>query len=167
MTPSSGVSLGPKGELQALFGRNEVIEVYSVRSKVDLDPTHLAAELFRRRIVVGHRRAEFVADIAGLIGREYHGLRHLHPAFADFAAVHVERDRASFREPAAVVLELHPNLMSARRDRRGALDRVPVHAVKVIAVFRLASLGVEAPAADDSAKGDDDAFGAGRGHDNL
>ncbi len=87
----------------------------------------------------------------------------LHPAFADFAAVDVECDRAALREAAAVIVELHPHLMRARRDRRGAFDRVAVHAVKVVAIFRLAALGVEAPAADDSAERDDDAFGPGGG----
>jgi len=32
--------------VQALFGRNEVIEIHGVLAKVDLDPTHLAAEFF-------------------------------------------------------------------------------------------------------------------------
>src|SRR5208282_2788854 len=99
MTPFAA-SLGPQGELQALFRRNEVIEIHGVLAEVDLDPTHLAAELLWRRIVVGYWRAKFVADIAGLVGREHHGLRHIDPAFADFAAVHVKSHRPALREPA-------------------------------------------------------------------
>jgi predicted DNA-binding protein (UPF0278 family) len=40
-----------------------------VKSDIDLDPLHLAAEL-ARAVVGGQRGAELMADVAGLVGGE-------------------------------------------------------------------------------------------------
>ncbi len=57
--------------------------------------------------------------------------------------------------------------MRTWRDRRRAFDRVAVNAVEVIAILRLAILGVKAPATGESALGDDYPLGPGPRHDYL
>ena len=38
-------------EVQAIFGRDKVIEIHTILSEIDLHPAHFAAELLVRRIV--------------------------------------------------------------------------------------------------------------------
>ena len=131
-----------------------MIEIHGILAEVDLDPVHLAAELRASRSDSRRSPANRIRLPTSQVSsaEKIDGLGLIHAPFAGLLAVHVQRDRAALRQAAAVVLELHPHLVRARRDRRRALDRVPVHAVEVVAVLRLAILGVEAPAANDPAR---------------
>ena len=103
-------------------GDDQVVVV--VLLQVDLDPVHLAAELVAARAVVRrHRRAVLLADVAGLVAREGHRHGLLDAALADRLAVHEERHAAALGQAAAVVLELHPHLVLAGRDRLCRLRR--------------------------------------------
>ena len=62
-------------------------------------------------IVLGHRCTEFVADVQGFVGGEDHRLGLIHAAFAGLLATDVQCDSAALGETAAVVLELHPDVV--------------------------------------------------------
>ena len=79
-------------------------------------------------------------------------------------AVDVQLDVAALGETAAVVGELHPHLVRARRDRGIAFDLEALEAEQVVAVRRAPIFGVEAPAGEGAALGDDHAVGAALGH---
>src|SRR6266404_702505 len=138
-----------------------MIEIHGIFADVDLNPIHLAAKpVTPRSIVCARRRTSLKADVKGLVGGKDYGLGLLHTALADLLAVHEQCHGAALRQAASVVFELHPYLMCPRRNPRRTFDRVPVHAIEVVVVFRLAVFGVEAPAANDSAHRDDYAFRA-------
>ncbi len=148
---------------ESLLRRDHVIVI--VLLEVDLHPVHFAAELVAGRPVVRrHWRAGLLADVAGLVSGERHRHGPLDAALADGLAVDVERHAAALGDTAAVVLELHPHLVIPGRDRLRRLDERHVDAEEVVAVLQLAALGVEAPAVDAAALGDDDALGAGLRH---
>ena len=86
---------------------------------------------------------------------------------ADLDAVVVQRHVAALRQPAAVVGELHPDLMCALRDRLLGLGRELPDAEQVVDEARRAVLGVERPAPEAPALGDDRAVGRAIGHDDL
>src|SRR4029078_12494533 len=77
----------------------------------------------------------------------------------DGRAVEVEGDRAALREPAAVVRELHPDLVLSGGDRGLAIDLELLETEQVVAVGRAAILRVDGPAAERSALRDHDAVG--------
>jgi hypothetical protein len=117
--------------------------------------------LLRGPVVLRHHRAALHADVAGVVGGEDHRRGSGHPALADPVAVQEQRDVAALAEPAAVIGELHPHLMLPGRYHPVALDVEALHAEQVVAVPGLPVLGVQAPAADAAALGDDDPLGAG------
>ena len=88
-------------------------------------------------------------------------------SLADLLAVGVERHLAAFAQAAAGVGELHAHLMLAGWNRRGRFDHEVLEATPVVAVLELAALGVETPAADVRALGDDDALGSLLRHHDL
>jgi hypothetical protein len=53
---------------------------------------------------------------ASLIGGVIHRLGLIDSAFSNRFAVMAQRNVSAFRQPAAVVLEFHPDLVLARRD---------------------------------------------------
>jgi hypothetical protein len=63
----------------------------------------------------------------------------------------------------AVIGELHPHLMPPRWELAVGLDVEALDAEQVVAVLGHAVMGVEAPAADAAALGDDHPLGAGLG----
>ncbi len=85
----------------------------------------------------------------------------------DRLAVVVERDVAALGEAAAVVFELHPDLVLAGRDRLVGFGEVVLDAEEVVAVLELAVLDVERPATDRAALRDDHALGAAFRHVDL
>src|SRR6185436_20497421 len=90
--------------------------------EIDLHPVDLAAELVAAGAVVRrNRRSGFLPDVAGLVAREDHRRGHLDTPFSVLLAVNVERDRAALGQAAAVVLELHAELMLAGREGLAAL----------------------------------------------
>ena len=69
-----------------------------------------------RAVVAGaHGGAGLVADVGGLVGGEDHGLRRSDPARPHRGAVVEQRDVAALGQSAAVVRELHPDLVLAGR----------------------------------------------------
>ena len=120
-------------------------------AEIDLNPVHFAAEFLVRRIIVGNWRAEVISYVTGLVGGEDHWLCMVYSAFARLLPVHIERNRSALRQTTSVIRKLHAYLVCTRWDRYSALNRVPVHAIEVVAVLRLSILCVETPAADDSA----------------
>ena len=82
-------------------------------------------------------------------------------------AVDEERDVAALAEAATVVGELHPHLVLPAGIVPVAIDLEPLQAEEVVAVRRLAVRDVEREAAERAALGDDHAFGAAVGHDDL
>ena len=112
-------------------------------------------------VVVADRRGAVGADVGGLVGREDHRHGHLDPARRRPLSPSTKSvDVAALAESAAVVGELHPHLVLARRDRLVAVDLEPLEAEEVVAVGRPALVEVEAPAAEGAALGDDHARGA-------
>src|SRR5215207_1734932 len=96
-------------------------------------------------VVVWHRGEGVAADVGVLIPEgDPFGL--LDPALTDRPAVQVEGDGAALGEPAAVVGELHPHLMLARRDRLLGADDELLEAEQVVAEGRPAVFEVERPA---------------------
>ena len=71
--------------------------------------------------------------------------------FADLVPVEEQGDGAALAEASTVVGELHPDLVLARRDRRVTVDLEQLQAEQVVAIGRLALLGVERPAAERAA----------------
>src|SRR5271154_208220 len=99
------------------------------------------------------------ADIASLIGGVAHRLGLFDPAFADRFAIVIERYVTAFGEAAAVVLELHTDLMFACRNRRTGFGEIMFDAEEVVAIFQLAVLYVKGPATDGASLRDDHALG--------
>ena len=125
---------------------------------------HSAAEVVVAERVVGADRGTGVAaDVAGFVYREDEGHGPFDAAFAVFMAVEEEGDGAALAETAAVVGELDAELVAAGGDRRLAFDVCDLDTGAVVAVFELALVGVEAPAAELTTLGDDDALGAASG----
>src|SRR6185312_6160445 len=161
-------SLPRHRDAQALVGRDQVVGVLGVFAEVDLNPFDAAVEgVVARPVVVAHRRRVVRADVGRLVAGEDHGHGSLDAAFARLGSVDVQRDRATLREPASVVGELHPHLVRPGREGGAALDLEALQAEQVVAVRRLPGLGVEAPAGERAALGDDDALGAVLGDDDL
>lgn len=48
-------SLRSHGKAQALFWRDEMLKPDGIRADIDLNPIHIPAERFARRIIEGHR----------------------------------------------------------------------------------------------------------------
>ena len=69
----------------------------------------------------------------------------------------VESDGAAFAQPTAVIGELHANLVAAGGDRVVGLDGELLDAENVVHELGFAVLGVQAPAAETAALGDDHA----------
>src|SRR4029079_9480160 len=116
-------SLAGYGDPVALLGRDQVVRVLGVVAQVDLDPPDVAVELaVVGSVVVAHRRGRVDPDVGRLVARERHGFRALDAALPDRGAVEVERHRATLREAAAVVRELHPDLVLPCRDRGVPVD---------------------------------------------
>ena len=91
----------------------------------------------------------------------------LDAALADRLAVVVQGDVAALGQTAAVVGEFHPDLVLAGGDGLVGGDDVVLDAEEVVAVLQPALVGVERPAADAAALGDDDAVGARLWHDDV
>ena len=113
------------------------------------------------------RRAAVLADIAAVVGGEDHRQRGVDLPLAGLLAVDEERRLAALAQAAAGVGELHAHLVLAGRDRLLGPDDEVLQAAPVVAVLELAVLGVQAPAADVRALGDDHAFGALLRHHDL
>ena len=73
------------------------------------------------RVLVADAGAGVAADVGGLVAGEDHRNGCVDAAVADLVAVDVERDGRALGETAAVVVELHPHLVVARRERLGRL----------------------------------------------
>src|SRR6476469_665684 len=110
--------LAGHGDAEAFVGVDVVVVV--VGAEVDLDPVDLAGESAGFGGVVGADGcAGFVADVGGFVAGEDHWLGGGDAAGADGVAVVVEGDVAAFGEAAAVVGELHADLVGAGGDRFG------------------------------------------------
>src|SRR5258708_5687616 len=125
-----------------------------VKPDIDLYPVDLPGELLLA-IVGGHRRTELVSDIHGLVGGEEECLRALDSATPGGFAVDVERHFAPLGDSSAVVGELCPDLMMPRRDLTIAFDVPGFQPEEVVAVLRLARLGIEAEPPSDASLGHD------------
>src|SRR5690348_17557013 len=111
------------GELPAFLGCDEVVVVVRVFAEVDLDPFDAAVELgISGSVVVADAGAQVGADIGLVVRGEDHRLGPLDPSPAGLLAVDVERDGATLAETAAVIGELHPDLVLPGRDRAVAFD---------------------------------------------
>src|SRR5215212_3614817 len=160
--------LAGHGDPQPLLRRDEMVQEFGVVAQVDLDPAHPAGEgAVFGAIVVADRGSAVAADVGGLIGREQHRLGRLNAALADLLAVDVEGDGAALGQPAAVISELGADLMLARRDRPVADDLEPLQPEQVVAIGRPATGGVQAPATEGAALGDDHPGGAAVRDDQL
>src|SRR3954447_3071083 len=147
-------------DAQAFLGRDEVIGVVCVVAEVDLHPVDRTGEdAAFACVVVAHRGSAISSDICGLICGEDQRHGCLDAAFTGLVAVEIERDSAALRRAAAVIGELHPHLMRARRDRGVGLDLEALQAEQVVAVRRTATFCVQAPTGERAALGKDDAFG--------
>src|SRR5688572_24679689 len=111
------------------------------------------------RVIRGHERPAFVADIGGLLCGEGQRLSVLYTPAADALPIVIQRNGSALTKTAAVIGELCPYLTSARRQRLLRFRAIALKAEVVVDEVRLAVLGVEAPAAEPSALSDDDAFG--------
>ena len=112
LTPLLAGQLAGHGDPHPLLGVDEVVVV--VVAEVELDPGDLAGEPARVSGVVGRDRgAGLVADVGRLVGREDHRLGELDATGAHGCAVVVQRDAATLGQAAAVVGELHPQLVVA------------------------------------------------------
>ena len=128
--------------------------------EIDLHPVDLTRELVMAIAVVGrYRRTGFLADVAGFIEGEGHRHGDVDPPFTRRFAVDEEMNDAALAQAAAIVLELHPELVLAGSDRGGALGEESLDAEEVVTVLQPPVLRVQAPAADAAALRDDDAFG--------
>src|SRR5215212_6480176 len=160
--------LAGHGDPQPLLRRDEMVQVFGVVAQVDLDPAHPAGEgAVFGAIVVADRGTAVAADVGGLIRREQHRLGPRNAALADLLTINEQGDGAALGQPAAVVGELHPQLMLARRDRPVADDLEPLQPEQVVAIGRPATGGVQAPATEGAALGDDHPGGAAVRDDQL
>src|SRR4029077_19570402 len=91
----------------------------------------------------------------------------LDPSFAHGFAVVIESHVTALGEAAAVVFELHPHLMLARRDGLLGHGEEIVDAEEIVAIFELAFVAVEGPAAGLATLRDDHALGAAFGNRDL
>src|SRR4029077_4383620 len=115
----------------------------------DLDTLDATGELVATwSIILRDGRSRIAANVAAIVGREDHCGRGRNLACAHLLAVDVEGCGPAFAETATRVGELHPYLVIARRQGIACLDIEMLHAKQVVAVFQLAALHVEAPAAD-------------------
>src|ERR1700746_479465 len=99
-------------------------------------------------VVLGHGGAAVLADVAAVVGGEDHRLGHWDDPFADLLAVDVERHVSALTEAAAGVGKLHADLVLARRQCPRGFNIKVIPPRHVVAIFELAVLGIEAPAAD-------------------
>ena len=98
-------------------------------AEVDLHPLHPTREMdLLGAKVIGDRCRRVAADIGGLIRREQHRDRCVHPPFTHPVAVDVERDVAAFAKASAVVGELDPHLMLPGGQRLFAVHLELLHA---------------------------------------
>src|ERR1017187_5797200 len=75
--------------LETLFRGDQVIVI--ILLQINLDPVHFAAELIVFWVIVGcNGRTGSLADIAGLVCREYHRYRCIYAAFTDFRSIEVQ-----------------------------------------------------------------------------
>src|SRR5262245_23817304 len=104
----------------------------AVETRFHLDPLDRASEgiRFARRVVVGNGR-EVVATDVGVLVAETDRLGSLDASVADLDAVGEQGDGSAFAHPAAVVRELHANLVLAVRNRGVASYVRPVEAEQV------------------------------------
>ena|SRR5437870_3198888 len=97
--------------------------------------------------------------IAGLFSK-CERFRLLDAAFPGLVAVDEEGHLPTLRDTTAVIGELHPELMLARRKGVRTLDVGLLQAEKVVTVLRLAILRVQAPTHGDAAHGRNNVKGA-------
>ena len=95
-----------------------------------------------------------------LVGGEDHRHGVLDATLADLVAVDVERDVAALGQSAAVVGELHADLVLAGGDGLLPVDLEALEAEEVVAVGRAPLVEVEAPAGVGAALGDDHSLAA-------
>src|SRR5512145_373013 len=97
------------------------------------------------RVIRGHDRPAFVADIGGLLCGEGQRLSVLDTPAADALSIVIQRNGSALAKTAAVISKLGPYLMSARRQRFLRFRAIALKAEVVVDEVRLALLGVEAP----------------------
>ena len=103
-------------DADAFLRVDEVVVV--VDADVELDPVDLSGEAAAiGGVVGGHGCAGLVADVGGLVGREDHRLRGVHPPTSRLGAVVVQGDVAPLGEAASVIGELHAHLVRAGGDQ--------------------------------------------------
>src|SRR5687768_4564059 len=134
---------------ETLLRANQVVCIVGALVDVDLDPLDTSGELAGpRTVVVAHPRGAGAAHVARLMGREQHGYGRLDAPLADPLPIQVEDDVAPLAEAAAVVGELHADLVLARRDGPVAVNLESLQPELVVAVGRPAFMHVHAPAAE-------------------
>jgi hypothetical protein len=128
------------------LGRVEQV-VVAVGAEIDPDPVDLSGEgVVAGRIVVADGRAGVAADVGGFIQGVDVGVGSFHPSAGDLVAVHIEGGGAALAEPAAVVGELHAQLMLAGAQGLLGGDGGALQAEEAVVVARAAVLEVQHPA---------------------
>lgn len=118
--------------------------------------------------VVGrHRCSGIHAHVESVVGGEDVRQRRIDPAGAHRRAVDEQRHRSAFGQARPVVVELHPHLVRAGRDRVGGFGVEVLDATEVVAVLEFAAVGVQAPTTDVGALSDDHALGTTLRHVDL
>src|SRR5262249_60239658 len=131
-----------------LLGREELIRALGRSPKAGLHALARPVEGVPARAVVwGPGGTAVFADIAAVVGRENHRLGYRDRAFADLLAVYIECHLPAFAEAATGIGKLHAHLVLARRQCPCGFNVEVMHPRHVVAVFKLAVLRVEAPAA--------------------